>query len=176
MKSFKQYISENWSHATKEDMSDENAHKYLFHTTSKSNAKKIVRTGNLEPRPGAMRDQIASTANTMKMLSQMFAKDFDSDVDVFNPFQSGAEHFSDKLDHTYTLRSGGDPEAMRSALREYGRMSGKGRAVIKFPIANLSRNVARRMKVDYDGSDVGRSSENPKAIKTKGPITNKFIP
>jgi len=173
MKSFKQYIFENWSHATEEDMSDENAHKYIFHTTSKSNAKKIVKTGNLEPRPG---DEVARTAQTMQMLSQKFMKDFGFSDDDYNPFQSGAEHFSDKLDHTYTLRSGGDPEAMRSALREYGSMRGKGRAVIKFPIANLSRNVARRMKIDYDGSDVGLSSENPKAIKTKGPITNKFIP
>lgn len=176
MKSFRQYISENWSHATKEDMSDENAHKYLFHTTTKSNAKKIVRTGNLEPRPGAMRDQIVSTANTMKMLTQMFAKDSGFDPVVFNVFRSGAEHYSDRLDHTYTLRSAGDPEAMRSALRIYGGLSGKGKAVIKFPIANLPRNIARKMKVDYDGSEVGRSSENPKAIKTKGSITNKFIP
>lgn len=178
MKSFKQYISENWSHATPEDMSDKNAHKYLFHTTSESNAKKIVRTGSLEPRPAAT---VASTAKTMQMLSQKYIKDLGIDGDDdFNPFQSSAEHFADKLDHTYTLRSGGDLEAMHSALRGYGRMGGKGRAVIKFPIANLSRNVARKMKIDHDGSDVGTPSDNPYdnliAIKTKGPIENKFIP
>ena len=175
IKSFKQYISENWSHANKKDMSDENAHKYLFHTTSKTNAKKIVRMGSLEPRPGAM---VASTAKTMQMMSQKFIKDFAiGGIDDFNPFQASAEFFADKLDHSYTLRSGGDPEAMRSALRGYGRMGGKGRAVIKFPIANLSRNVARKMKIDHDGSNVGTPSDNnPTAIKTKGSIENKFIP
>lgn len=173
MKSFKQYISENWSHATPEDMSDENAHKYIFHTTSKRNAKKIVKQGSLQPRP---HEDVAGVANVMSVLSAQFMKDFDLGDDDFNPFAAGAKQFSDKLDHTYTLRSSGNPEGMRSALRSYGAMTGKGRAVVKFPIANLSRSVARKMRVDYEGSEVGLPSENPKAIKTKGSIDNKFIP
>lgn len=173
MKSFKQYITENWSHATPEDMSDENAHKYIFHTTSKRNAKKIVKQGSLEPRPG---EDVAGVVNSMSILSSLFKKDFQLGDEDFDPFAAAKKQYSDKLDHTYTLRSGGDPEAMRSGLRSYGAMIGKGRAVVKFPIANLSRNVARRMRVDYEGSEVGFPSENPKAIKTKGSIDNKFIP
>lgn len=174
MKSFKQYISENWSHATPEDMSDENAHKYIFHTTSKRNAEKIVKQGSLEPRPG---EDVAGVVNSMSILSSLFKKDFQlDDDDGFDPFAAGMKQFSDKLDHTYVLRSGGNPKAMRSGLREYGAMTGKGRAVVKFPIANLPRSVARKMKIDYDGSEVGLPSENPKAIKTKGSIDNKFIP
>ena len=173
MKSFKQYISENWSHATKEDMSDENAHKYLFHTTSRRNAKKIVKQGSLEPRP---HEDVAGVVNAMSFLSKEFMKDLALGDDDFDPFAAGIKQFSDKLDHTYTLRSGGNPEAMRRALAAYGGMSGKGRAVVKFPIANLSRNVARKMRVDHDGSGIGGSSENPNAIKTKGSIYNEFVP
>ena len=112
----------------------------------------------------------------MSFLSKEFMKDLALADDDFDPFAAGIKQFSDKLDHTYTLRSGGNPEAMRRALAAYGGMSGKGRAIVKFPIANLSRNVARRMRIDHDGSGIGGSSENPNAIKTKGSIDNKFIP
>lgn len=170
MKTFKQYIFENWSHATPEDMSDENAHKYLFHTTSRNAAEEIVKTGRLEPRP--TKETIAAHEFLKKERHRF--DDF-ADEDDFNPFDDHIQHFANKVNNTFILRSGSNPEALRDALREYGAMSGKGNSVIKFPIANLSRNLARRMKVDYEGSRVGEiPSENPLAITVPGPIENKY--
>ena len=170
MKSFKQYISENWSHATKEDMSDENAHKYLFHTTSPESAEQIVKTGRLEPRP---EKETKAALDFMKKEKDMFS-DF-ADEDEFNPFDDHIEHYERKVNNTFVLRSGSNPESLRDKLSTYGVMSGKGTSVIKFPIANLSRKLARRMRVDYDGSRVGDiHSENPEAITVPGPIENKY--
>ena len=184
MKSFKQYISENWSHATPEDMSDENAHKYLFHVTSEKGANEIVTQGKLEPKP------YKHVLDTIKFLETRPETD-----------QNAAEslrHFRKRSTNTYVMRSGGDPQLLRQAIRNYSEMKGDGNArVVKFPIANLSRNLARNLEVEPSGNKVtygipnvpwigmtktepGDKPKNPEdnvvALTVRGPIENKFTP
>lgn len=176
MKSFSQYISENWSHATPEDLSNENAHKYIFHTTSEKNAKKIVKQGRLEPRPP--KKNILSTLKYLKQARSMYSGER-NDGDN-NPFADNIQHFERRLKNTYVLRSGGNEKALRAALDNYGEM--KGSSVVKYPIANLSRNMARRLKIDYEGSKVADMTDeedvvqgaNPVALTVQGPIENRY--
>lgn len=161
MISFKQYISENWSYARNREWKSEDAGKYLFHVTNAKSAKKIVDQGQLIPSSiENIQPHIDDIKRATRMLRQLRIGIPDSskrDIDILKK----------RTTNVFFSRDVGDEGQSTSAW-----MRGKGRTVLKFPIANIPRNLARRFEVDVPGSEVASSRKknpgNPSAIMVKG--------
>ena len=159
MKSFKQYIFENWSYARNNEWKGEDAGKYLFHVTDSKSAKKILDQGQLMPssveRIQPFIDQIKRASKFLKQM-RIESPSAKQDLDVLKK----------RTTNVFFSRDVGDQGKSTSAW-----MKGKGRTVLKFPIANIPRNLARRFEVDVSGSEVanrGDKPRNPSAITVKG--------
>ena len=159
MKSFSQYISENWSYARNNEWKGEDAGKYLFHVTDSKSAKKILDQGQLMPssveRIQPFIDQIKRASQFLKQMG-MPDETSKRDIDIIKK----------RATNVFFSRDVGDKGKSISAWK--GR---KGRTILKFPIANIPRNLARRFEVDVPGSEVANSANkptNPSAITLKG--------
>ena len=160
MISFKQYISENWSYARNNEWKGEDAGKYLFHVTNAKSAKKIVDQGQLIP---SNVENIQPHIDSLKRLTRMVRQlgiepdSLKRDLDILKK----------RTTNVFFSRDVGDQGKSPSTWM-YG---GKRRTVLKFPIANIPRNLARRFEVDVPGSEVAnrdRKPTNPSAITIKG--------
>jgi hypothetical protein len=161
MISFKQYISENWSYARNNEWKGEDAGKYLFHVTDSKSAKKIIDQGQLIPSSvESIKPHIDKLKQLIKMVRQIGVEpdSLKSDLDVYKK----------RTTNVFFSRDVGDEGKSTSA---WMNMRGKGRTVLKFPIANIPRNLARRFEVDVPGSEVANRDDkprNPSAITVKG--------
>ena len=159
MISFKQYISENWSYARNNEWKGEDAGKYLFHVTDSKSAKKILDQGQLVPSNiENIQPYIDQIKRASKFLKQMGMSDNSSKSDI--------DTLKKRTTNVFFSRDVGDQGKSTSAW-----MRGKGRTVLKFPIANIPRNLARRFEVDVPGSEVAnrdRKPTNPSAITVRG--------
>jgi hypothetical protein len=158
--SFKQYISENWSYARNNEWKGEDAGKYLFHVTDSKSAKKIIDQGQLVP---SNVENIQPHIDSLKRLTRMVRQlgiepdSLKRDLDILKK----------RTTNVFFSRDVGDQGKSPSTWM-YG---GKRRTVLKFPIANIPRNLARRFEVDVPGSEVAnrdRKPTNPSAITIKG--------
>jgi len=164
MKSFKQYISENWSYAQNREWESEDAGKYIFHVTHADRAKQIVDQGKLIPssikklQPHIDEfERIIERRKTMGMYGDLI--DLGKTLNIL------------KRRTTNVFFSRGDVGDEGQSTSAWSRGGVKGSTVLKFPIANIPRNLARRFEVDVPGSEVANredKSRNPSAITIRG--------
>jgi hypothetical protein len=160
MISFKQYIFENWSYARNNEWKGEDAGKYLFHVTDSKSAKKILDQGQLVPSSvESIQPHIDQIKKATKMIRQLGGETDSLKKDLVIAKK--------RTTNVFFSRDVGDQGKSTSRW-----MKGKGRTVLKFPIANIPRNLARRFEVDVPGSEVASSRKknpgNPSAIMVKG--------
>jgi hypothetical protein len=158
MKSFRQYILENWSYARKNEWKKKSAGKYIFHVTDTDEAKKIISQNQLVPsNPKSLEPMLTNLKASRKILAKLGLPtgEVDTDVDIVKR----------RATNVFFSRGVGDKGASTESW-----MRQKGHIVLKFPIANIPRNLARRFRVDYEGSEIAqkRDRDNPSAITIKG--------
>lgn len=136
MKSFLEYISENWSYADDfHSMNKKDQSKYIYHMTTDARAKKIIKQG-LKPRSLRGRTNYPQVASRTRGLN-------------FTTNHHGVRYWI-----TQTAM------AVNRRKREVGEKDYENIRILKFPIANLSHSTRRRFQFDTVGTrDARRSSD-----------------
>ena len=133
MKRFFEFISENWSKASNEDMMWSPVGKYIYHWTTPERAEKIIEKG-LKP-----------TKKTMGKFNVRLPKEPSA-------FVTGSE---------------GSPYwlvAVANALAGGNATDDRDVQAIKYPVANIPKNIRRRIKKDIVGTrDATGSSKRESA-------------
>lgn len=134
MKSFLEYITENWSFAHNYySMGPSERSKYLFHVTTMANAKKILKKG-LKPRGQGKKPTFSSLGKYTK--GQTFVTN-----------SRGVPYWETEVER-----------AVNRGELNYDKR--KSVHILKFPIANLPKSTKRKIRIDTIGTKDSRKWPN----------------
>lgn len=129
MKSFKEYLIENWSIVNSmNDIPMEDRHRYLYHVTTSGKAKKIVKQG-LIPRTSVKGN-------------------YGSDIDNLSYGRAfvTSHHGIPYWVHSLATRKA-DKQSRNVEEKDYEKLR-----ILKFPVENLPKSVRRKLNVDTFGT------------------------
>lgn len=143
MISFKEYLQENWSYAHDfYEMPESEKQKYVFHITTPSRAKKILKKG-LRVRSGHFKTNYPD----LKHLTSGRA---------FVTNHQGVRYWEDQ-----TLHAINNPDG----TKEVSEKDLENITILKFPFANLSKSNRRKITTDEIGTrDARRNYDDPEQV------------